>query len=98
MSWLLGILGVLAGIVAAAWAAYRSGASDQRVRTVEALREAAAREAKRRAERDAEIERERLAAVEAAKRTLEEHRDQAAVDIDAAEAELRKRTEEPWEP
>lgn len=98
MSWLLGILGVLAGIVAATWAAYRSGASDQRARTMEALAEAGKRRSQWEAEEDARIERDRLAAIEAAKLSLAEHREEARVDIDAAEAALRKRTEEPWEP
>ncbi len=98
MSWVLGILGVLAGIVAATWAAYRSGASDQRARTLEALAEAGKRRAKWEAEEDARIERDRLAAIEAAKLSLAERREEARADIDAAEAKLRKRTEEPWEP
>lgn len=98
MSWLLGILGVLGGLVAATWAAYRHGGAEQRARTLEALREAAVREAKRRAERDAEIERARLAAIEAAKKTLEERRDEAKRDIDEAERKLRERTRNPWPP
>lgn len=98
MSWLLGILGMLAGIVAATWAAYRSGASDQRARTLEALAEAGRRRSQWEAEEDARIERDRLAAIEAAKLSLAERREEARVDIDAAEAELRRRTEEPWEP
>lgn len=98
MELLLGILGVLAGLVGAAWMAYRSGASDQRARTLEALAEAGKRRAKWEAEEDARIERDRLAAIEAAKKTLEERRDEAKRDIDAAEAALLRRTEEPWEP
>lgn len=98
MSWLLGILGVLAGIVAATWAAYRSGASDQRARTLEALAEAGKRRSQWEAEEDARIERDRVAAIEAVRAQTEEHRAEAEVDIDAAEAKLRERTEEPWEP
>ena len=98
MDLLLGILGALGGLIAAAWMAYRSGASDQRARTLEALAEAGKRRANWEAEEDARIERDRLAAIETAQLSLAERREEARVDIDAAEAALRKRTEEPWEP
>lgn len=98
MSWLLGILGVLGGLVAATWAAYRHGGADQRARTLEALAEAGKRRSKEEAEANAKIERDRQAAIKAARQTLEERREDARVDIDAAEAALRRRTEDPWEP
>lgn len=98
MEALVGLIVGALGLVVGAWAAYHRGASDQRARTMEALAEAGRRRSQWEAEEDARIERDRLAAIEASKRSLEEHRDQARVDIDEAEAELRRRTEEPWEP
>lgn len=98
MSWLLGILGVLAGIVAATWAAYRSGASDQRARTLEALAEAGKRRSQWEAEEDEKIERDRKAATEAAEAVLGERKAEAAENIDEAERKLRERTAKPWPP
>lgn len=98
MEYVLGIIGILATLAAGAWAAFRAGGSEQRARTVEALAAAAAREKRRLEEADAAIERERITAVERIREATNERKADAAVDIDAAEAALRKRTDEPWEP
>ena len=98
MEWLIGLLVGALGVAAGLWASYRRGGAEQRERTLAALAAAAERERKRKADADAAIERERITAVERIRDVVAEHKAEAAKDIDAAEAALRKRTEEPWEP
>lgn len=102
MEWLAVIIGGVATLAAALWGLYRSafraGASEQRAEVERSLAAAGKRRSRWEQEQDEKIERDRLAAIEAARASVTERKAEAAVDIDAAEAALRKRTEEPWEP
>lgn len=96
--WAAGIGAVLAAI----WAAVRGWKADarERLRADVLAKQAELRAARLRlhAQRDAEVEARRITEVGRVRDEVETRKADAAVDIESAEAELRKRTDEPWEP